>query len=197
MTNLNPHFDVRPSVITGDTADVYLHRTMRVLRNEGMNPMVAMEFYSTREGVLCGAQEVKAVLSRVTSEANRQVWAMEEGEEVNTNEVCLLIRAPYSTFGLYETAICGILAHSTGWATAARACGLCGGGPRHTYRLGGRPQRAPLRGAGHGLRRRRGRLLQRFHGPGHQAGGDSHYRYRLGCASSDYGRSGEGGQRIR
>ena len=122
MTNFNPHFEVRPSLITGDTADVYLHRTMRVLRNEGMNPMVAMEFYSTREGVLCGAQEVKAVLSRVTSEANRQVWAMEEGEKMNTNEVCLLIRAPYSTFGLYETAICGILAHSTGWATAARSC---------------------------------------------------------------------------
>ncbi len=29
------------------------------------------------------------------------------------------MKAPYSSFGLYETAICGILAHSTAWATAA------------------------------------------------------------------------------
>lgn len=122
MAGFNPHFEVRPSLITGDTAELYLHRTMRVLRNEGINPMVAMEFYSTDQGVLCGAQEVKAVLSRVTSEANREVWAMEEGQEVGANEVALLIRAPYTTFGLYETAICGILAHSTGWATAAREC---------------------------------------------------------------------------
>ena len=122
MTTFNPHFEVRPSLITGDTADVYLHRTLRILRNEGLNPMVAMEFYSTQEGVLCGAQEVKAVLSRVTSEANREVWAVEEGQKVAANEVSLLVRAPYSTFGLYETAICGILAHSSGWATTAREC---------------------------------------------------------------------------
>ena len=116
----NPHFEVRPSLITGDTADVYLHRTQRILRNEGMNPVVVMEFSVTGPGVLCGCQEVRAVLERVTSEGNREVWAVEEGEKVQAGEVCLSIRAPYSSFGLYETAICGILAHSTGWATTAR-----------------------------------------------------------------------------
>jgi nicotinate phosphoribosyltransferase len=34
----------------------------------------------------------------------------------------LRIRARYRAFGLYETAILGILAQSTGWATAARQC---------------------------------------------------------------------------
>jgi nicotinate phosphoribosyltransferase len=70
--------------------------------------------------VLCGAQEVKAVLAKVTSEGNREVWAVEEGSEVEEGEVCLQVKAPYTSFGLYETAICGILAHQTGWATAAR-----------------------------------------------------------------------------
>ena len=116
----DPHFEVRPSLITGDTADVYLHRTQRILRNEGMNPTVVMEFSVSRSAVFCGSQEVKAVLERVTSEGNREVWAMEEGESVEEGEVCLSIRAPYSSFGLYETAICGILAQSTGWATGAR-----------------------------------------------------------------------------
>ena len=37
-------------------------------------------------------------------------------------EVALRIKAPYGSFGLYETTICGILSSSTGWATAAREC---------------------------------------------------------------------------
>ena len=119
MASRNPSFEVRPSVITGDTADVYLHRTQRILRNEGLNPRVTMEFACSRPAVLCGAMEVKAVLSKVTSEGNREVWAVEEGTEVEEGEVCLQVKAPYSSFGLYETAICGILAHSTAWATAA------------------------------------------------------------------------------
>ncbi|MEX2430699.1 MAG: nicotinate phosphoribosyltransferase, partial [Dehalococcoidia bacterium] len=104
---------------TGDTADVYLHRTQRILRNEGLNPTVVMEFSASRAGVLCGALEVKAILGKVTSEGNREVWAVEEGQAVSDGEVCLQVRAPYSSFGLYETAICGTLAHHTGWATAA------------------------------------------------------------------------------
>ena len=119
MASRNPSFEVRPSVITGDTADVYLHRTQRILRNEGLNPRVTMEFASSRAAVLCGAMEVKAVLGKVTSEGNREVWAVEEGTEVAEGEICLQVKAPYSSFGLYETAICGILAHSTAWATAA------------------------------------------------------------------------------
>ena len=119
MALRNPSFEVRPSVITGDTADVYLHRTQRILRNEGLNPLVMMEFACSRSAVLCGAMEVKAVLGKVTSEGNREVWAVEEGTEVEEGEICLQVKAPYSSFGLYETAICGILAHSTAWATAA------------------------------------------------------------------------------
>ena len=121
MTQRNPAFEIRPSVITGDTADVYLHRTQRVLRNEGINPTVEMEFSATREGTLCGSMEVRAVLAKVTSEGNREIWAVEEGQEISAGEVCLQVRAPYSSFGLYETAICGILAHHSGWATAAHA----------------------------------------------------------------------------
>lgn len=119
MTQRNPAFEVRPSVITGDTADVYLHRTQRVLRNEGINPTVVMEFSAANSGTLCGSMEVRAVLSKVTSEGNREIWSVEEGEQISEGEVCLQVKAPYSSFGLYETAICGILAHHSGWATAA------------------------------------------------------------------------------
>jgi nicotinate phosphoribosyltransferase len=127
MTQRNPAFEVRPSVITGDTADVYLHRTQRVLRNEGINPTVAMEFSASGAGTLCGSTEVRAVLSKVTSEGNREIWAVEEGQQIDKGEVCLQVKAPYSSFGLYETAICGILAHHSGWATAAHELAAAAG----------------------------------------------------------------------
>src|SRR5262245_50816893 len=39
---------------------------------------------------------------------------------ISPKEVVLRIRARYRKFGLYETAFLGMLAQSTGWATAAR-----------------------------------------------------------------------------
>jgi len=41
---------------------------------------------------------------------------------MDRKEVMLRITAPYQSYGLYETAYCGILAHCSGWATAAKEC---------------------------------------------------------------------------
>ena len=119
---VNADFDIRPSILVGDTADVYLQRTQTILRNEGVNPNVAMEFYSQGKGVFCGIREVRALLAKVLPETGSEVWALEEGEEVAEREVALRIKAPYGSFGLHETTICGILSSCSGWATAARDC---------------------------------------------------------------------------
>lgn len=123
-----PDFEVRPSVMVGDTADVSFHRGLTILRNEGINPVVTMEFTSTMEGVFCGIREVKALLGKVLPESNQEVWALEEGAPVAPEEVALRITAPYGSFGLYETALCGILSHSTGWATASKECVIAAAG---------------------------------------------------------------------
>ena len=115
-------FEVRPSVQVGETADVGLHRGITILRNEGINPVVSVEFSPTRSGVLCGIKEVKALLQKVLPEGSREAWALEEGSTVAAGEVALRITAPYGSFGLYETAISGTLAHCTGWASASREC---------------------------------------------------------------------------
>ncbi|GAI45496.1 unnamed protein product, partial [marine sediment metagenome] len=81
-----------------------------------------MEFFASRAGVLCGMEEVKALLARVLPKANREVWALADGDNIKEKEVVLRITAPYQSYGLYETAIDGILAHCSGWATAAREC---------------------------------------------------------------------------
>lgn len=119
---VNPEFEIRRPVLVGDTADVYLQRTLTILRNEGINPVVTIEFAPERSGVFCGLAEVRTLLSRILPEAGSEAWALEEGETVDAKEVALRVRAPYGSLGLYETAISGILASSTGWATAARKC---------------------------------------------------------------------------
>ena len=115
-------FEVRRSVIVGEAADVYHQRTQTVLRNEGVNPVVAVEFAPVRSGVFCGMAEARALLTRILPESGSEVWALEEGHTIEAREVGLRIKAPYGSLGLYETSISGILGSCTGWATAAREC---------------------------------------------------------------------------
>jgi nicotinate phosphoribosyltransferase len=81
-----------------------------------------MEFAPRRSGVFCGIAEVCALLTKILPETGSEVWALKEGDLVDSHEVVLRIRAPYGSMGLYETAICGTLASCTAWATAAREC---------------------------------------------------------------------------
>ena len=115
-------FEIRPPILVGDTADVYLQRTLTILRNEGVNPAVSMEFFPRSSGILCGMREVRTLLSKVLPESGTEVWALEEGAKIEGGEVALRIKAPYASLGLYETAICGTLSSCSGWASAAREC---------------------------------------------------------------------------
>ena len=109
-------------VLSGDTADVYFARTIEILKKEGLNPVTTMEVFASRPGILCGISEAKALLEKVLPKGNRQVWALPEGKLIERKEVVLRITAPYQSYGLYETALCGMLAQPSGWATAAREC---------------------------------------------------------------------------
>ncbi len=116
-----PHFEVHPSVISGETSDIYFPHAVEILRKEGINPVAAMEVFPSRDGVLCGILEVEALFKKALPEGS-EVWALSEGDPMQRKEVVLRIKAPYQSYGVYETAIVGILAHCSGWATAARHC---------------------------------------------------------------------------
>tara|TARA_B100001013_G_scaffold126477_1_gene73686 strand:+ start:17 stop:1015 length:999 start_codon:yes stop_codon:yes gene_type:complete len=118
----NPEFDIKRSTMIGDTADNSLQKTVQILRGEGINPAVVMEFSPSSKGVLCGLNEVKSLLEKILPETGSEVWAVEEGSLIEPKEVVLRVKSPYGSIGLYETAITGILASSTGWATAAKQC---------------------------------------------------------------------------
>jgi len=123
-----PKFKPSKEVLSGDTADIYFMRTIEILKKEGLNPRATMEVFGSRAGILCGMEEVKALLDEVLPKNNREVWALSEGEAMSAKEVALRITAPYQSYGIYETSIIGILAHCSGWATAARECVEAAGG---------------------------------------------------------------------
>jgi nicotinate phosphoribosyltransferase len=117
----------RPSheILSGDSADVYFARAESILEREGLDPTVTMEVFGREQGVLCGIGEARNLLGHVlagTDPADVQLEALDDGDVIEPKEVVLRIRARYRTFGLYETAVLGMLAQSTGWATAAREC---------------------------------------------------------------------------
>jgi len=133
-------FTPSEAVLSGDTADVYFARTLEILEKEGINPVATMEVFANKDGYVCGIEEVTALLDRVLPAENREVWALADGEPMAAKEVTVRITAPYRSYGLYETAICGILAHSSGWVTAARECARAAGdipitsfGARHIH----------------------------------------------------------------
>jgi len=96
-------------VISGDTADVYFARTIEILKKEGLNPVATMEVFASRPGILCGIVEAKALLEKALPKDNCQVWALSDGQPIDRKEVALRITAPYQSYGLYETALCGML----------------------------------------------------------------------------------------
>jgi nicotinate phosphoribosyltransferase len=118
---------LRPSreILEGDSADVYFARAEQILEREGMDPLVTMEVFARQDAILCGIDEVKNLLAHVldkTDPGETSVEALVDGDAIVPKEVVLRITARYRAFGLYETAVLGMLAQSTGWATAARAC---------------------------------------------------------------------------
>jgi nicotinate phosphoribosyltransferase len=121
-TPLRIEWPIPDEWLNGDTADVYFLRTVEILKKEGINPVVTMEVFPRRDGILCGIEEVKSLLRQVLPAGKSEVWALDEGESFSKKEVVLRISAPYQDFGVYETCYLGILAHCSGWATAAREC---------------------------------------------------------------------------
>ena len=120
----SPHFPTAADVLSGETADVYFDRARTILAAEGLDPVVTMEVFSRSEGILCGAEESIAYLREIFAEADGAhepvVESLHDGDSFASRETVMRITARYRAFGLYETAILGILASCSGWATAAR-----------------------------------------------------------------------------
>ncbi|WP_035269242.1 nicotinate phosphoribosyltransferase [Desulfitibacter alkalitolerans] len=103
-------------IANGAVSDIYFIRTNEILKKQGLlETTVTAEVFPRRDGVLAGIEEVKNLLSG----KNIKVWALKEGHAFKAKDVVMRIEGAYGEFGIHETALLGILAHSSGWATAA------------------------------------------------------------------------------
>lgn len=106
-------------ILSGATADVYFVRTLEILAREGKaDTTVTAEIFPSRPGILAGMPECLYLLQGLPLE----VWGIEEGDTFDAKDPVLRITGPYSLFGPYETALLGILASSSAWATRADEC---------------------------------------------------------------------------
>lgn len=103
-------------IAMGLTTDIYFVKTKEILKNlHKDDTTVVAEIFPRRPGIFAGAAEAKLLLENLGLE----VWSLKEGAPFVAKEVVMRIHGSYSNFGIYETAILGILASSSGWATAA------------------------------------------------------------------------------
>lgn len=124
-------------IASGTTTDIYFLRTRDILRNLNLldTPVVA-DVFCRQSGIFCGTEEVK----RLLEPCGVDFWALPEGTLFNEGETVMRISGPYGAFGIFETALLGIAASSTAWATAASKCKAAAGdlkvvcfGARHIH----------------------------------------------------------------
>ena len=112
-------------IMAGETADIYFERTQTLLAQRGIAgvPVVA-EIFSRASGVLAGVSDVIHLLRGKVE----QLEGLQDGDTFLPKEVLFRIKGDYRQFGLYETAVLGALAQSSGWATASKHCAKAAGG---------------------------------------------------------------------
>ena len=132
----------------GEVTDVYFTRTVEVMRKAGIERYVAMEVRAAslpqkcEWAVFAGLEEALALLEG----APVDVEALPEGALFRAGEPVMTISGPYTSFGVYETAVLGMLCQASGVATKAARCKLAAAG-RTVMSFGARrmhPALAPM-----------------------------------------------------
>lgn len=103
-------------ILSGATTDIYFIKTQEILRHLGKDDTVVVaEIFSRKSGIFAGINEMMGLFR----DKDVEIWAKPEGAHMEPKDVMVRIKGKYSEFGIYETALLGILASSSGWATAA------------------------------------------------------------------------------
>lgn len=103
----------------GKTTDVYFIRTRKILEAKGIHKKVLADVTTTSLphgwGVLAGVEEVADLFEGMPV----NIYAMPEGTIFHPYEPVLQIEGYYKEFGIYETALLGMLSQASGITTAA------------------------------------------------------------------------------
>jgi nicotinate phosphoribosyltransferase len=133
----------------GRLTDIYFKRTEEILKNSKRNPVVKAEIFlkgfpcGYSWGILAGIEETIRLLSDT---GMISVRCMPEGTVFRDFQPVMVIEGRYLDFGIYETAILGLLCQASGIATKAARCKLAAG-DKLIYSFGARrmhPAIAPM-----------------------------------------------------
>ncbi len=109
---------------SGRLTDVYFERTVLVLQAANIHKRVVMEVRATHLpanyewAIFVGLEEVLQLLEGLPVDVD----GLEEGSVFFAGEPVLRISGEYTQFGVYETAILGLLCQASGVATKAARC---------------------------------------------------------------------------
>lgn len=118
------HYANEEEIKQGKVTDVYFERTKKILEAKKIHKIVRAEFiiktfpYPENWGVLAGIEEAVELLKGLKV----KVRSMDEGTIFGLEEPVLDIEGDYLEFGIYETAILGLLCQASGIATKTARC---------------------------------------------------------------------------
>jgi nicotinate phosphoribosyltransferase len=132
----------------GKVTDVYFERVIQALQARGINPFVSMEVRTGglprnwKWAVFAGLEEIFELVEGLPV----TVRALDEGQLFMQGEPVLSVSGNYLDFGIFETAILGLVCQASGIATNAARCKLAADG-RPVISFGARrmhPSIAPM-----------------------------------------------------
>jgi nicotinate phosphoribosyltransferase len=116
LTNKTFKFDQR--IKEGWFSAVYFLKTREIVKNEVPNNIVTMQFFQKQHAVLCGTDEVIALIHTFADHPEElEIYSLKDGDKISPYETVLTITGPYQHFGYLEGIIDGILARRTSVAT--------------------------------------------------------------------------------
>ncbi|OEH91787.1 nicotinate phosphoribosyltransferase [Bacillus solimangrovi] len=116
LTNRTFKFDER--VGEGWFSAVYFLKSKEIVKKYKPNNIVTMQFFQKDNAVLCGTDEVIALLKTFADNPNElEIFSLKDGDKIRPYETVLTITGPYQNFGYLEGIIDGILGRRTSVAT--------------------------------------------------------------------------------
>ncbi|MGN7178777.1 nicotinate phosphoribosyltransferase [Paenibacillus sp. FSL R5-0490] len=129
LTNQTFKFDER--VRDGWFSAVYFLKTREIVKKYHVDKIVTMQFFQKSHAVLCGTDEVIALLKTFADRPDDlEIHSLKDGDKISPFETVMTITGRYQDFGYLEGIIDGILARRTSVATnvynVVKAAGVSG-----------------------------------------------------------------------
>lgn len=107
----------------------YFEKATKVIKEHLSDSITTLQFFQRKNNsIFSGINEVIKLLEENTDTSKYEIWFLEEGTEINENDIVLQLKGNYSEFGQFEGVIDGIFSRMTSLATNAHRIVKCSNG---------------------------------------------------------------------